>query len=354
MLVPIPRDTTANAHATLIRMSQERWFGDFRSVGLVDWPEGMRDEFRLERQRLFLPMLLWPVLTVPALAVSIYLNAASFLNGWSPAAAAMSWVAVGVGIVVFAFGMMRCRKAWKRRGLIARVLRSDQLERFELSQSVIDEVLLAHARHHDTPEQVDPLAGVPLELLIAPRARLLVQIGDERDRPLTEVAIRSVSQHAGFEESADGYHIQLTPDELRELRAYRRKHMMIIPTTFLLGAIFVSVLALTVTTLNAAGPTSYRDKRLIAGTIVFAAAFVYAFFIEQPKQLRLARLLKRDIEDGFCEILDSVAAAEDLIAAGLPEEIRVDDTPSIVRRLPHSKRWWLIDETPAPWRRYAE
>lgn len=249
---------------------------------------------------------------------------------------------------------MRSRKAWKRRRLIARVLRSDQLERFELSQSVIDEILLAHNRHHDTIQEVDPLAGVLLDLLIAPKTRLLVQIGDEGNRPLTEVAIRSVSQHAGLEESTDGYRIQLSPDELRELRTYRRKHLMIIPTTFLLGAFFVGGLALAIQALTSAAPMGFRDWQLVVGTVLFGAILAYVVCIEQPRKLRLARLFKHDIEDGYCELLDGAAAIEDLIAAGLPGEIAGDDDPAIVRRLPHSKRWWLIDDTPAPWRRYTE
>lgn len=52
-------------------MSQERWFGDFRSVGLVDWPEGLRDEVHHELTSVRSEYFRWAALAVLSAVVGV-------------------------------------------------------------------------------------------------------------------------------------------------------------------------------------------------------------------------------------------------------------------------------------------
>ncbi|MFG0291890.1 MAG: hypothetical protein ACF8MJ_01920 [Phycisphaerales bacterium JB050] len=334
-------------------MPRERWFGDYRSVGTVDWPEDLQHDLRTERRGLFRKMVLWPILTLPPLVGSIILNANSFLNSWSPQLSLLTWVALGLSLVLFAFGLMRCYLAWIRRQLIRRALRSPQLERFELAPGIIDDILLAHAQTADHPT-ADPLEGTPREVLIAPKPKLLVFVPDCPTSPLTPVTIQTVSKAQSLDTSVDGHTLPLTTEELRELRKHRRNCLMVLPISLVLVAVFVLALNYATKALTSSAPMSFRDWKAVIATGCFAIGLLYIFFVEVPSKLKRAKLVGKDITAGHCDLLDGETALDELSDAPLRTKISLDIPPTIVRRLPHSKLWWQLDDTPAPWRRFTD
>ena len=116
----------------------DRWIGDYRSMGLVEWPAGLREAMRARARRATGRFMGWTWLAVAAFVFSVAMAAvASGPSGrlWKP-----EFVFAGMGVLVFLVAVLRGNDWQKERIKARKALRSERLERFELGRHVEEEV----------------------------------------------------------------------------------------------------------------------------------------------------------------------------------------------------------------------
>lgn len=310
-------------------MSQERWTGDYCSIGHVDWPDGLRERVRVAQKLAFRGMCRWGSLIVALLAALIYsiwgLTHISFHYWW------FIFVVVGVGLVlgtgIFLLMQFRAIPHEIRWKAARAALRNERLERFDYAAN-----------------ELGPLSSQDY-LLIAPAGRVVVVESESDELSLERTEIRRVA--SGYASSAtQPNRLPLSEDdkaEIRERIQKSRRHAMKGVISFV---VIVAFAALVVSTTTASTP------ELIAIALILPTA-LFVIVLTNLNSSRLSRHLNRDIEEGFCVLCDAESSEPATDQSGEKPPKFPEPSASITYRLPHSDRPWLIDGTPAPWRRFS-
>ncbi|MFB3431127.1 MAG: hypothetical protein ABL309_09400 [Phycisphaerales bacterium] len=83
-------------------MSQERWFEDYRSAGLIEWPDGLRDDIRRELTQSRSRWLLLAALAVVAAVVGLGLAVLVAITPTLPLIATLPALAIAMFVPCFA------------------------------------------------------------------------------------------------------------------------------------------------------------------------------------------------------------------------------------------------------------
>lgn len=311
----------------------QRWIGDYRSVGLVDWPGGLREALRARLRRANRMIMLWvviPAITLFLWAVVHIVDSFAGLGFTNPAIGGIGFMVGGAAVAVCC---LPGNDYHKIRLSLKRALRCAQLERFRLGDHVNDEI--------DTATLLGLGASIervtdqlPRTLLVNPRRSLLLQVDDgPLDLPC-EVVIRTIGVNAAARVTSGFAEIELTPCERDELRGFvarlREEHLK---SLVMLGFLSIPLQSLV----------------LIAKVLWEAASLLYP-----RKDLDgrvLIRDLKLDLRFGLTEIVDGDRAVAEFRQVGAWSQHVSPVTPIWVRRLSVSKVWWEVEGVPAIWRR---
>ncbi|MFI4854178.1 MAG: hypothetical protein ACIAQF_04250 [Phycisphaerales bacterium JB065] len=310
-------------------MSQERWTGDYRSIGHVDWPDGLRERVREAQTLAFRGMCRWGSLIVALLAALFYslwgMMTISFHYWWFVFVVVVVGVVLGTGIfLLLQFRAIPHEMRWKAARA---ALRNEQLERFDYSAN-------------------EPAALASQDyLLIAPAGQMVVLESGLDDPTLERVVIRTVaSGHAANAirhnrlplSGEDKGEIQ---DRIRENRRHARKGVI----SLLVIVAFVVIVVST---------TTVSSPKLIALALT-CPTMLLVIVLTNLNAVRLNRHLKRDLEEGFCILCDTESSVSTPEENGDKASEFPEPSPSITYCLPHSDRLWIIDGVPAPWRRFS-
>ncbi len=322
---------------------EERWIGDYRSVGLVDWPPELRRGLVERLRRTNRKLLLWLVAPPGLLLAGCGLGlAAESLR--LPGSFAILLVFAGAAVIALGGAILRGNDLLKLRGPLRQVLRCERPERFEPSPHVLEEIRASRALGRALPDW-----NLPTPLLIDPASSRLLQAGEA---PAAELKLMQVLVTEGVGAAVDygdlPAAVALTEAELEELGAFIRRHTRHWASLYRWYT-FVSVVA---------GIWIYRiasGQKLAVVTWGFAIAGIL-LWIWMTRQVlgphrvqrRIIGSLRRDREAGTTEAIAGATAVADLRREGQAIEGVV--TPGIVRRLA-SGLWWEVDGTPAVWRR---
>jgi len=338
MLVPMPRDTTTNAHATLIRMSHERWTGEYRSAGLIEWPRDLQSEVEAARSRAFRQILglaaLAPCLLVSVIIIGLGSSLSPTFNWLVITGLSLSAVVLIVTVIVMAF----CgNQTFELRWWAARVaLRNRVVECFEIP---CDESSTESGTEY---------------LILAPEGSIALQSDDsdglilERTRVI-ELAATPLGSGDGHEDR------ELSAAEVLELRDHvirlRKRAWQLI--WGLVAATAGS--ASTVIAIHVASPMSWTFWITTVGsTGLLLAGSIYLFSFT-PRRFRIAQQLELDLEAGTLETVDGDAALDRLDESPpLSQHYSSRSMPLTVHRLSRSQTWWIVDGVPAAWRRYRD
>lgn len=350
----------------------DRWIGDYRSVGLVEWPDDLRDSMSKSWKRPRFWARFWivacPVMFVVGLLLGIF--AVVIKNaGWSSAAdvaLGIGGVMMVIGFVALPFFLLLGRDAFRLSSTYRKALREPQVEMFVRSPHVDEEAAVAA-----TLGLASDLSGVATSVYLAPRAGLLVGVQFETHlKPITPplpqiVATLSVPASRLSTEQpptpeSDLIESIVAPNdaaprmqilnahELAEIATYRRSIGSVKGWVALgVSAAFVGM-----------GVTAF-----ILGTIQWwhyialglwglaLAAGIRNVLLSYPARRRLRAALRRDLEGGSLELLPWSLVREELLTDGARHEDLPAVPPEFVERLPASKLVWSLDGIPAPWRR---
>ncbi|MCA9312443.1 MAG: hypothetical protein KDA21_14615 [Phycisphaerales bacterium] len=324
----------------------DRWIGDYRSMGLVEWPAGLREAMRARARRATGRFMGWTWLAVAAFVFSVAMAAvASGPSGrlWKP-----EFVFAGMGVLVFLVAVLRGNDWQKERIKARKALRSERLERFELGRHVEEEVAANRALGMEIG------LGMPRVLLVAPSSALLLQVDGEAAVAVEEVVVHETGARApSLPESGEGSSsAPLSPEEREELgrliRVCRRPWKWIY-LFYVWVSVGVSALAYR---LAIGGGVDAEDWVLSGAVVILWPLMTHSiFFGGHRRRRRLVAALRRDLRNGRAEVVEGYVAArearESQDGVGHPPVV----TPEEVRRLCESGLWWEVDGVPAAWRR---
>lgn len=337
MLIPIPRDTTTAAPATLARMSQERWTGDYRSIGLIDWPHDLRAQIEATKSKASRQ-----ILGLAAMALGLIVSVVLVGLG-SASTPTFNWLVV-TGIILsililLAAVLVMCfsgRQTFESRWRAARrALRNDFVERFE--------------KPHDR-DRSD--SGVEY-LIAAPDGSLEVASSDSTEPTLERLRIVEI---ATAPETTDE-HIherELSPSEFQELcdhanrvrdRAWQSVRQLVVGFLVISGSVLMLYLA---------GQMSWPAGLTAAGVSGLWLATLCNVIRDAPRRLRIARCFDLDLDACVLETVDGSEAFDGLDESPLLSQADSKPIPGSVHRLSQSKAWWVVDGIPAEWRRYQD
>lgn len=334
----------------------ERWIGDYRSIGLCEWPAGLRASFggfrRRATHRVFVLLALLLVVLVIAIAAAVLADRL-FQRPLSDAVLISAVIAGGILMIPLVLGLS---DALRRRADLGRLLQYPHVERFDLSPHVREEVAAARALGINASVE-----GLPVSLFVIPAPpgdpqapSVLVQVDNHAQTPPALVIVRSLAPTSEapptFSPDSAGWE-PLSPAELDELRlsirmaAQASRRFTIVYTLLSLG---VAALAL----------------RLVVGGGIPAAAIFWFIVIplawlfmtwrhlpEMPRRRQVLKMLRLDLAEGRTLVQDGRTAIAELRSAGLLDPREPIVNPGVVRLLPHSRYWWEVDGVPAAWRR---
>ncbi len=320
---------------------EQRWIDDYRSAGLVDWPDGLRDAITSMFRRSTRRMICWYVF-IP-IGVGIGIAIAMLSDRWLDEVAATILgtvvAAIGVGI-----GVLRGNDYHKERIKAKDALRCDRVERFELGQHVLDEIGAAiglglRATHE----------GIPRVLYVCPSASLGLQVDRLVLDSLQHVRIRVVHAVPVADGVGPGEELPLTDEEITEIRSFIRETKRHWKWLYLVYAA-LSVGFLLRLSQFLMGELSREDLNAsVSGSLLW---LVLTLVVLGPHRRNRVFLwgLGRDLRRGTTEVVEGHVAVVELVASG---KMRAEPVvkPSRVRRLSVSGVWWEVDGTPAVWRR---
>lgn len=328
-------------------MSQERWFGDYQSVGLVDWPDGLRellqDRYRRHRR------VMWRWLSIPISI--IILGFAGALVATIPAVGAyplgVILVSLIAAVAAFALVVLFANDARAASKIALKAWTSESLERFTPCRAAIDEF-----EKMNLVDRELNFRDAPLEMLILPEGDIVVQHDRSPNIILGTLPIMTLGCTDQPEVEAETAALSLTASELDEIK--NRRKMVLEPLwKFAVFYIALTVAMAGLVVLFVLSPATLQ--RDVTFSVFVALLWIYSTWVlafPMRQRMLIAYRLGRDLVEATCEVLDGAKAVNELYAAGLPDELRPDSPPRVVRRLRHSGLWWLLDDTPALWRRY--
>ncbi len=291
---------------------------------------------------------MWRWLAIPIGILA--LGSAGALIATVPGVAAHPLGVLGVsliaGVILFALVVLPANDARQRSKVIRSTLKSESLERFELCPEAID----AYENMNPADRELY-LRDVPLEILVVPEHDIVVQHDRSPNILLESVPIMTLGITDHPIVVASPRPVPLSESELHEIRN-RRKAILRSSLKFAAFYIALTVMMVSVLVLLALSPSTLRND--ISFSVLVSLGWIYFTWVlifRVRHQLLLAYRLGRDLADASCEVLDGKAALDELYADELPDELRPHTPPLIVRRLRYSKLWWLLDDTPALWRR---
>jgi len=326
--------------------SEDRWIDDYLSVGLVDWPEGLRSHFESMLRRSTRKLLMWLLISPGGLLFGVAIAFAGYNTAVHPVTSAIALSLCAIGILGLPLTMLLGNDAHKVRISAKKALRCDRPERFELGHHVEEEAAAARALGVKAT-----LDGVPRALIIEPGSSLLLQVDDAPAQALKEVHVRKTA------------HVEFAPelinqtgrrpldtaerDELRRhIRSKARSIWWVYPAYTVVTLTF-GMLCYSLIVMHALPKTDLLFSIMTPIAWIGGTWFVFGPF--RIVRRSLARF-RRDLRAGMTEIVEGHVAVKDLRESGrLVHDPIVN--PSVVRRLSESGIWWEIDGTPAPWRR---
>lgn len=334
----------------------DRWIGDYRSIGLCEWPAGLRESFGGFRRRATRRAFVWLALLLVVLVIAITAAALADRLFPRPLSDAVLITAVIAGGILTIPVILGLSDALRRRTDLGRLLQYSHVERFELSQHVRDEVAAARALGINASVEELP---VSLFVIPAPPGHpqapgVLVQVDQHAQAPPALVIVRSLAHRSEEPRTpitdSTGWE-PLSPSELQELRlsirmgtqAFRR--FSIVYTLFSIG---VAALALRLLVGGGIPGTT------IFWFIVIPVAWLFMTWRGLPGMLRqrqALKMLRLDLAVGRTLVQDGRTAIAELRSAGLLDPREPIVNPGVVRLLPHSRYWWEVDGVPAAWRR---
>lgn len=327
--------------------THERWIDDYRSVGLVDWPPGLRDTI-VHRRRAALRLILICILPQPFLLVAtvvFLIGGNAYFADWL--AAVMGGTLIVLMLLWISIGSLAAYKARIRRARDKRSLKAPQLELFELSQHIEEDADAAMELGITNA----PLPDV-LRRYVEPKTRLLLQEDTTPQDELLRVSIRTLAADATPNDGALGIR-PLEPHEIDEIRALSSRAgrwLLWLPAIYL--AMTVYVFLGTVAIFNRTLSIGDWLGFFITGTFWLAISKAAISPNGLPRRyLRFRAALRSDRKRGEAEMVKGHIAVAELDAKADPYDPPPEIVPELVCRLPETGRWWTFDGVPAPWRR---
>lgn len=291
---------------------------------------------------------MWRWLAIPIGILA--LGSAGALIAAVPGAAAHPLGVLGVTLIVavvpFALVVLPANDARQTSKVIRSALKSESLEQFELCRAATEGLDVMSAT-----ERQGYLRDVPLEILVVPDQDLIVQHDRSPNILLESVPIVTlgITDHPSVVTGPRP--VPLSESELHEIRN-RRKAILRSSLKFAAFYIALTVMLASILVLLALSPSTLLND--ISFSVLVSLGWIYLTWVlifRVCPQLLLAHRFGRDLTDATCEVLDGKAALDELYAGDLPDALRPHTPPLVVRRLQYSKLWWLLDDTPAMWRR---
>jgi len=326
--------------------ARDRWIDDYLSVGLVDWPEGLRSHFESIRRRSTRKLLMWLLISPGGLVLGIAIAFLGYNSPVHPVTSAIALVLCAIGILGFPLTMLLGNDAHKVRISAKKALRCERPERFELGYHVEEEAAAARALGAKVT-----LDGVPRALLIEPGLSLVLQIDDVPQGEFKEVRVRETARaETSSDQVAGPSQRPLDTAECDELRSHIRSRARFFWWFYPIYAVVTVTFGLLCYSLIVNHAVPSTD---IGFSIMVAIAWIGGtWFVFGPLRnvRRTLALLRTDLRAGMTEIVDGHVAVKEVLEISGNQDGPVVN-PSVVRRLSESGIWRDIDGTPAPWRR---
>lgn len=328
-------------------MSQERWFGDYRSAGLVDWPDGLRDIIHDRYRRYRRNMWRWLAAPLGILVLGSAGSIIAAIPGVDAHPLGVLGVSLIAGVAAFALVVLPANDARQASKVALKVWASESLERFAVCPAAVDV-----CEKMNSVDRELYLRDVPLEILVVPKHDIVLQHDRSPNILLGTLPIMTLGCTDRPEVELEKGTLPLTASELEEIN--RRRAMVIKPLwKFLAFYVALTVAMAGLLVLLVLSPSTLQ--RDISFSVLVSLVWIYSTWVlifPMRHRALLAYRLGRDLVEATCDVLDGDTALDELYATGLPEELRPELPPRVVRRLRHSGLWWLLDDTPAMWRRY--
>jgi hypothetical protein len=328
--------------------SVERWIDDYRSEGVIEWPEGLRDALREAARKPRRTFRFWILIGPANLGMGVVMIPVSILlntNGWQVgyATAGLSVFGLVVGLCSLPFASLLGNDAQKLVRLYKQANDATQIEIFRRGEHVDEYVTASNA----IGRPID-LSSSPSHLLISPPHALHVgSVVDDQVFPVLPPCPVAVRNLAAVETTTDASRT-FTMEEKDELRKHIRS----------LGASSWQKDVMTVMGLAGANAAllgvniiQSRDALLLACAFVLLAIVIHRYTNPGLKRRRLRASLEHDLADDAVWQIAWPSLRAEIIAEGGTTDDLPDVPPEFVERLPNSKLIWTVDGIPAPWRR---
>ncbi|MCA9277500.1 MAG: hypothetical protein H6815_01780 [Phycisphaeraceae bacterium] len=348
---------------------EDRWIGDYRSIGLTEWPQALRERVTALHRRSTWRRRWWLIsLLVP---VAIVFAGVPIIQDLRPQTGAVIGnvivtVCVVVSVALVMVGLLLAIDHDKFRVRSKGALKRDKIECFVLGEHIQAEAAAAEALG-----QPIPYAGAPREIWLDPKTCAVLCVGDRVPRLLPIVAVRTITR---MQSSLVAQHITepvsplpliepaqgpvsprakecasertLDAAEIKEFAGYvKRASLNADPMYyFVYAAVMVALPVMVV--LIWTGYVHLWPHVISSGLAALWMTYRAKRFC---KSRAWVRVLRRDLKRGVVEIIDGYDAIADFgpLPPGVPKPI----PPEVVHRLPESGVWWEADGVPAAWRR---
>ena len=325
---------------------EDRWIGEYQSVGPVEWPQGLRADIEAKLRRATRKLMFWVYMCPGNILVGVAIAALGYSTAAHPVTSAIGLALAGIGLLSFPVSLLLGNDARKLRSKAKAAWRCRLPEKFELGVHAEEELEAARGRGEDIAEDSFVRA-----IYIDPVSSLVLQVDDEPMRVLDPVKVKGVARPAGSSAFGEGpREHRLSEGELEELRKYVRSGRVSLLGLHAFYALLTVGFVLVWTSIILHWPS--HGAGVGASVLISLLWVVKTLAVIGPERTRgrLLALLRRDVREGDCEVVEGRDAVRDLApSASLDDD---DDLPAVVRRLRESKVWWEIDGTPAAWRRY--
>ncbi|MEM9166175.1 MAG: hypothetical protein AAGB48_04045 [Planctomycetota bacterium] len=323
-------------------VESDRWIQDYRSVGLVEWPNGLRDTLALRLRHSTRKLLIWMLISSGCILLGVGIVLLGYLDILRDIAPPILFA---VSVLAFPIAILRGNDFHKVRIKAKQASRCTHPERFEIARHVDEELAAMKALGLQVENE-----AIPRALFVDPATSLVLQIDDEVPASFERANIRVIQSDIEQSPTQECTESALSEHERAELRSWidRTRRPWKWRYLFYVGisaGFFAWVYRLIVGL-----PTDRSDWGFFGLVTSLWLPMTYWVFVPHRNLRKRLASMRQDAREGILEIIEGHQAVAHLVASG-----EIADTPPVqpclVKRLSVSKVWWTVDGVPAAWRR---